>query len=288
MRKPTDGQLAIGALIAFALWIFVALPLYYSSRDASAYNCSAQENKDYGFWEKTRCDPVAYFTIWLVGFTGVLAASTIGLWIVTWRSGVRQSNDMKDSVEVARRAATAAELAAQASIGVQLPRLAARFMKLFEPSQPHGGYRPFDTPIVSGDPRDWSQVSVQIFNIGKTTAIVTAECIDYFVGPRLPKVPKYTMVLPSPVDNVIEADGSMDLQITNYFIHLTAEQRNAMKTIELSHRLWVYGFIRYTDFLDKPHEYRFCRRCIWSGGIVGTGIAFVSESDTPVEYTRSY
>jgi hypothetical protein len=30
---------------------------------------------------------------WLVGFTGILAISTIGLWIVTWRSGVRQSRD---------------------------------------------------------------------------------------------------------------------------------------------------------------------------------------------------
>jgi hypothetical protein len=102
VRKLTDGRLAIGALIAFALWIFVALPLYYGPRDDSAaYKCSSKESENYTFWEKTRCDPAAYFTIWLVGFTGVLAASTIGLWIVTWLSGVRQSRDMKASVAVA-------------------------------------------------------------------------------------------------------------------------------------------------------------------------------------------
>ena len=78
----------------------------------------------------------------------------------------------------------------------------------------------------------------------------------------------------------------MELQIINYFILLTDEQRDAMKTIEFSHRLWGYGFIRYTDFLGDPHEYRFCRRCIWKGGLSGL-VEFVSESDTPAEYTRS-
>ena len=79
VRRPTDGQLAIGALIAAALWIFVVLPLYYGPRNNSAaYTCPTKESEKYSFWEKTRCDPIAYFTIWLVGFTEVLAFSTIG------------------------------------------------------------------------------------------------------------------------------------------------------------------------------------------------------------------
>jgi hypothetical protein len=224
-----------------------------------------------------------YATLAVAIATICLVLATAGLAIF----GFVQSRDMKASVAVADRAAKAAELSAQASIGVQLPRLVARNMQLYEPSQPYSSYRPFGRLIVVGDPQEWSQVSVQIRNIGKTTAVLTEECIDYFVGPRLPKTPEYTLILPSPVDRAIEADGSMDLQITNYFIHLTAEQRRAMKTIELSHRLWVYGFIRYTDFLDKPHEYRFCRRCTWTGGIGGS-IGFVTESDFPAEYTRSY
>jgi hypothetical protein len=223
-------------------------------------------------------------TDWLlVLFNGILAIFTVRLFY----NAAEQSRDTKASIAIAKIAADAATLSAQASIGVQLPRLAARSMRLYEPSQPYSSYQPFGTLIVSGDPREWSQVSVQICNIGKTNAFVTEECIGYFVGPRLPKTPQYTLVLPSPVDRVIEADGSMDLQIINYFIRLTAEQRRAMKTIELSYRLWVYGFIRYTDFLDKPHEYRFCRRCTWTGGIGGS-IGFVTESDFPAEYTRSY
>lgn len=42
------------------------------------YRC--EENS---FWERTACDPVAYFTLWLTGFTGLLAVSTVGLWLAT-------------------------------------------------------------------------------------------------------------------------------------------------------------------------------------------------------------
>jgi hypothetical protein len=112
VRKPTDGQLAIGALIAFALWIFVALPLYYGPRDdPAAYKCSTKENENYSFWEKARCDPVAYFTAWLVGFTGVLSISTIGLWWVTWQGSKQQSGDMRAALAHAEKALGTAERA---------------------------------------------------------------------------------------------------------------------------------------------------------------------------------
>jgi hypothetical protein len=62
---------------------------------------SEKEHKD-GFWEKAGDDPVAYFTLWLVGFTGVLAISTIGLWIVTWRASVSQARDMQESILAAK------------------------------------------------------------------------------------------------------------------------------------------------------------------------------------------
>jgi hypothetical protein len=98
VRKPSEGTVAIGGLIVFAVWLFVALPFLIipnqtPGRDQTTNKCSAEQSKNHGFWEKTDCDPVAYFTLWLVGFTGVLAVSTIGLWIVTWRSGVRQTRD---------------------------------------------------------------------------------------------------------------------------------------------------------------------------------------------------
>jgi hypothetical protein len=81
VRRISEGIVAIGALIAFSLWIFVVLPFLYmrpnydTGHNQTATNCSAEESKNHGFWEKTDCDPVAYFTLWLVGFSGVLAVS---------------------------------------------------------------------------------------------------------------------------------------------------------------------------------------------------------------------
>jgi hypothetical protein len=94
MRRITADRMAIGALIFFAFWLFVFLPIYEGPR-YPANKCSAKEEKDYGFWEKTQCDPVAYFTVWLVGFTGVLALSTIGLWWVSWRGISIQARDTR-------------------------------------------------------------------------------------------------------------------------------------------------------------------------------------------------
>jgi hypothetical protein len=45
VRKPTDVQLAIGALIAFALWIFVVLPLLYYPRQKAPQNNQGVANR---------------------------------------------------------------------------------------------------------------------------------------------------------------------------------------------------------------------------------------------------
>src|SRR5205823_4243144 len=70
---------------------------------------------------KARCDPIAYFTLWLVGFTGILAVSTIGLWIVTWRSSVKQSSDMQASIAAAQKSAQAAQVQANVMAAVEGP-----------------------------------------------------------------------------------------------------------------------------------------------------------------------
>lgn len=54
------------------------------------------------FWERTTEDPVTLYTLWLAIFTAVLSLSTIGLWVVTWRGSIRQSQDMKATIELAR------------------------------------------------------------------------------------------------------------------------------------------------------------------------------------------
>jgi hypothetical protein len=96
MPRSRDVSIAISALVGFSFWLFVVLPIYYGPpNDQGTDNCATEEYKNYGFWEKTRCEPVAYFTAWLVGFTGILGISTIGLWWETKNAASRQSDETK-------------------------------------------------------------------------------------------------------------------------------------------------------------------------------------------------
>jgi hypothetical protein len=204
-------------------------------------------------------------------------------------SGEQQSRDMAASVAVAERSAKAAEEAACANILVQMPVLTIRAMGLYQPGQPYGSNEPYTVPIQGGVPPERSQVAVQIANTGKTVAAATEQCVEHSLGLKLPTAPQYKTIIPMPVGEVIEAeDGFVTLHVRNHFIHLLPEYRKQMSDPIGGLRLWIYGFLRYTDFLGKPHEFRFCKRWLayqFPGGPPG---GFVSDSDTPAEYTRGY
>jgi hypothetical protein len=89
MNRIIAVLLVLGLAVA---WIILNGP------HEEAYKCTTKESEYYDFWEKTRCDPVAYFTIWLVAFTGILAVSTIVLWWST-RGLLRVTSE---SVKLAR------------------------------------------------------------------------------------------------------------------------------------------------------------------------------------------
>jgi len=74
------------------------------------------------FWQKTTSDPAAFFTLWVALFAAGLTASTAGLWTVTHRAlrharedAARHAADMQASVDLAKRAAEAAQRSAEAT-----------------------------------------------------------------------------------------------------------------------------------------------------------------------------
>jgi hypothetical protein len=85
-------------------------PLYtrqYNSYQSAADNRDDKQDESETIWQwpittyyHTIRDPVAFFTF-------VLSVSTIGLWIVTWRSGIRQSRDIRASTKAAEDAVVA-------------------------------------------------------------------------------------------------------------------------------------------------------------------------------------
>jgi hypothetical protein len=89
----------------------VIAPPRYTISDNTDHSATDKHEQSKTVWERfvtivdrTFDDPVAFFTL-------VLAISTIGLWVVTWRSGVRNSTDMQRSVRVAERALESVERA---------------------------------------------------------------------------------------------------------------------------------------------------------------------------------
>jgi hypothetical protein len=70
------------------LWGFLYMPPeQYVAQHPADRPSPDREHKT--LLEKTQDDPVAFFTLCLVAFTAVLAGSTIGLWWVTWQSGMK-------------------------------------------------------------------------------------------------------------------------------------------------------------------------------------------------------
>src|SRR5437763_190971 len=109
MSKWFRGEIALGFYLATVVWVGVlGWQAAYAPTDLEKQKCQDAAHKSghkteecKSLWERTTTDPVAFFTF-------VLSISTIGLWIVTWRSGVRQTRDMEGAIAAAETANTVA------------------------------------------------------------------------------------------------------------------------------------------------------------------------------------
>lgn len=79
MPKCYEGKIALGGLAALAIWAWAVLPLLYQGDTMNPLEA---------FWHWTTHDPVSFYT-------AVLASSTIGLWIVTWRGILKAARDTR-------------------------------------------------------------------------------------------------------------------------------------------------------------------------------------------------
>jgi hypothetical protein len=119
------------ALMGFALGASFFFGLYGRPTTESS-TATQHEHRTASETTKSKKDEsdeaLAYYTLWLMAFTGVLAFATVGLGIATIllygtgekqfryaiRSGFRQSRDTKASIAVAEKSAAAANLSAKA------------------------------------------------------------------------------------------------------------------------------------------------------------------------------
>ncbi len=108
--KVRVPEIVLGTLLAVAIFSMGMTVQIINPKNNQANSGTDKQAKAESSTSTTD-DRLANYTLWLVVFTGVLGASTIGLWWVTWRGSVRQSRDMEASIATAKRSANIAERA---------------------------------------------------------------------------------------------------------------------------------------------------------------------------------
>jgi hypothetical protein len=281
MYRFRTPELFLGCFLTVA--VFAAGMLFvpaFSQREQSNQQQQSANATNHEAAPNSTDERLANYTWWLAVLTGVLAASTVGLWIGSWRSGVKQSRDMIASINVADRAAKAAELNAKAAINVELPVVALDTMRLYRTAGVTGN--------VVGHPGELTEPRITFKNHGRTAAELIALCVEWAVENKLPEIPIYKTSFPYVPGTFLVPDGAFPAALNNYVIRLKPDEITA--TEEESKHLWVFGYLDYRDFIGNPHQMRFCAKWQPYGPTRADGtrlaLGFVYDSETPPEYSR--
>jgi hypothetical protein len=173
----------------------------------------------------------------LTGLSGIAVALFTGtLWWVT-RNMVRIADIQRTDT---LRAVAASEKAAEASVGVEIPRLAVEEI----------------TPVPGAGERTWyPRVAVTVRNYGRTPAFLIGEAICYHVGLELPPKLQYDYAIDLPAGKIIKDGGIHEITRRGMHIRLNAETVASMKNCTT--RFWIFGYVVYTDFLRTTRWFNF-------------------------------
>lgn len=267
---------------SFVWGVLYAPPEQYAAHSEHADSGSTKKEHKNDFWEKAVDDPVAYFTFWLVAFTGVLAVSTAGLWIATiwlYRAGERQleflqesaatqSRDMQASILAAQRSADAAMMA----IGTERAWITIEQPKIIPIHDGFLGEVPFKTGLV---------FSVICKNRGRSPAVKVLAAAFHQIGGWLNEspIPHFTQTPDWETPGKSSLVGP-DAQFDSGSIVLVDAEAEALTRGQVA--IFIYCILRYFDVF-KPSEPRFTEAClkIRSGG--GVQISPSGERSYPWE-----
>jgi hypothetical protein len=206
-------------------------------------------------------------------FNGLLAFFAYRLWRATSSLiGVAgaQSRDLKEVIAVARdaadaakRSADAASLQARAMVGAELPR--------FELGAVHLAYSDQSVRQALKAP----SIDVRFTNYGRTTALVLEKCVEVRLGKNLPPDPTYDFVEALAVVEAVESGKSVGVEASRRLGDLSESQVQGL--LSGLNKIWVYGFVRFRDFLGMEHKLGFCLRWMPPKGEASTGGSFFQE-----------
>ena len=176
----------------------------------------------------------------------------------------------KDQITVAKEAADAAKLSAQAAIGVELPRLLVNKIE-------------FQNREIADLPGART-VIVTVTNYRRTPAFVFRETAEMRIIPILPPGPDYRNQVDLEPEHVIESGATYNITARLHdFTSILAYQR----LLDRKEKMWIYGRIGYRDFLDERHSKGFCAKLYFPIGLAdGMPPRFI-QGNCPDQYTQS-
>lgn len=185
----------------------------------------------------TAADSAAF---WTAIFTGTLTVSTVLLWIATEQLARRAEEQAKDTKAIV----AAAKKSADAAMGVEIPR---PILMRIRSKNPHA------------DPKNWlgeSTLTAIFQNHGRTTGVITETCLSSFVGTELPHEPVYAsdMIRRTPYTSLMAPGKSYQ-----FVRQLPLTEDSVRAILSGDEYLWVYGYVKFRDFLNIEWQSGFCR-----------------------------
>jgi hypothetical protein len=220
----------------------------------------------------------------------ILAAFAIVATVIGLRT-LRKIRDQTKAAIVAadtsQRSAKAAEKSVdtqrQAMLTVERPHLLFENPKLFgfspEPPKDSDPKLPFDEYKKRVEAPTYPSVTYRVKNYGKSPAWITKWAVSFKSIDQLPQIPAYEEQ--KVIGFAIPAGEAFPQESMLQPVGLSYNQR--MRILERKERLFIYGFIEYTDiFKEIPHQMGFC--WIWSGPSTFFGPDGIWEPSGPESY----
>jgi hypothetical protein len=275
---PFVGRASPFIAVSFGLSLFVFLPLALAQW-GSGSSCRWK----FPLWFGCVLDAHDNLAAGLIGAAGALFAA----WLA-WRAVQHQINADREraladrqegdkQLEVARKAADAASLNAQAVIRMQVPYVIFN-LRLFGPQTN-------DAEVV-GYPGEASTLRIGVEVVGRGIVEPIGIRAQWSVVEMLPEIPQYESG-----HNIHCVPGSVSWKPENPCWHwscpLTLQEDEIATISEKGKRLWVFGYLSFNDVIGNPHETRFCAR--WEAFHPqpdGPKSMFIYDERTPISYSR--
>jgi hypothetical protein len=243
-------------LALFACWIIgFGFIVWHSSQspkntrqNKSAHTTEQKSQKD------ITDERLADYTLLLAWFTGILAVSTIGLWIVSWRSGNKQSRDMEASLTVNRIAADAANRSAKAFMRAERAYLFIQ-IKSETASDIVSKYGFWEKSVsMFDDDIDTPSVGYSFRNFGRTAAILKEFSNHLVFATDFPNAAEYTIREGNPDELIVEPNGTST--ILGCLLETTFTVGSAVDFQNRKASFWFYGYVKFDDAFGREHEWR--------------------------------